>query len=440
MKRSLFLIFACFSFISIGWAQWNLLPGFYTNCKVAILTDTTRIWGAGTSGDMFNICLENNEITYFQFDSSYDIHSIYKVSDSLLIFGGGDWIPGSEIQNGFILNYNFIIDSIIKEESYPSVIWDIEFINKDTGFFVSSSGIDMSINGGNSWKSVWDFEQIGASYGELYAMTRDTLGNIYASGRKRVSPETIGIILKSEDRGESWVEIKEIPDGYIVNLNYKYNKLYCHDKNALCYYSSSDFGEQWQTDTIPLTDPLLKISDIEFLSQDHVLVSIAQELYFSSDDPSREQYSVDMIIDSPDLGNTWYRQYINYSPFPPRDSSLNTLVSLNDTIIYVFGMNLALITENQGGTDNPILFVLQNKIDKKRTIYPNPVTDIIYIQGLDVADSYAIATITGQIIKSQIINPSYNIGIPVAILKEGLYFLYLIDNESVIYSSVFIKN
>lgn len=439
MKRLLFLVCSFLSIVNTGWPQWNILPGFHTNCKVAILSDTTRVWGAGTSGDVFNINLENEEITYFQFDSSYDIHSIYQVADSQLILSGGDWIPDGKIQNGFILNYNFIIDSIIKEESYPSVIWDIEFINKDTGFFVSSSGIDMTVNGGNSWKSVWNFEQIGASYGELYSITCDSLGSIYASGRKRVSPETIGIILKSEDRGENWVEIKEIIDGYIVNLNYRFNLLYCYNQFTLNYYYSGDLGESWHTVNLPISDPLLGISDIELLSQEHILISISQMLYFSSDDPSREQYSIDMIIDSPDFGNTWFCQYINYSPFPPRDSSLNTLVSLNDTIIYAFGMNHALITKNQGGTDNPILTVLQNKVDKKITIYPNPVTDIMYIQGLDVAETYYICALNGQVLKSKTIDTYHHIAIPVATLKEGLYFLYLIDNNSVIFSSLFIK-
>lgn len=415
--------------------QWERIPNFHCISNDAILVDSSCIWGGGNLGKLYKFNYKLSNFTYFQIDEKYDIYSLFYNNDTSLFLAGRNW----QVSNGFLVEFNPNSDSIVSSKSFPQEIYDIEFITIDTGFIVSYSGIHHTTNGGESWEIIWNFQSIGAQFGELYSIAADNNGNIFASGRKRHdldSSDSQGFILKSANYGLGWEIVYEVPDGYITNLDYRHGKIYCHDKNDIAYYFSNDSGNTWEASHIPLTNPGLRIADIHYLSQNHTLACIAQEYVFLSEG---QYFTIDQIVSSTDSGQTWYNQFENHPRYPPRDTTLNTFVSINDTTIFCFGWRLCLKTTNQGGQDHPILFLKKTLATESFHIYPNPAKDFIVIEGLKHTFQYEIYTIQGDLIQKRN-NALSRSMINVNKLKPGIYVVRVYSKTVIHPSQIFIKN
>lgn len=437
-KRLLFIFVILIGNAShILFSQWErVVPNYECLNPNATLTDSTYIWGGGNLGRAFKYNYRTNELKNFQLKEDLDIYSIWYQSDSLIHLGGRDW----EASNGFYIIFDPIADSILNSIRLPYEIWDIEFISKDTGFIASYSGIHKTTDAGISWEIIWDFQSIGARYGELYSLTSDNNGYLYASGRKAHNKEgstTQGLILRSLDSGQNWKMVYEIPDGYITNMDYGYGKIYCHDKHHISYYYSNDMGDTWEKEDIFIADSRLRIADLIYINENHLIACIAQD-YLPELDPRK--YTVDQIISSPDSGNTWYLQHEQQTRFPPRDTTLKELISVNDTTLFCFGSLLCLKTQNQGGANEQIIYSSRSNhlIPLNTKMYPNPARDFIFLEGVNHTYKYSIHSIDGKMV----VPPSTNMEgnkINIKNLKEGMYIIHVIANENYFYSKPIIK-
>lgn len=323
MKYILLVVIGLCS-IDLTLSQWQELPDFQTYCNTAVLADSNNIWGGGNLGKIFHYDISNQTFDYRQFDEEFDFQAVYPLNDSTLLLGG--WVNNNDFDdNGFYISYRCDIDSIIFSSFHPYPIWDIEFISQDTGFFSNFDGIHKTTDRGNSWERIWEVDSIGAEFGDIYSITTDSTGGIYASGEKRQNLEGLsfqGFVLKSIDCGASWELVFENPHGNIWGLEYRHGTVYCHDKNRTTIYSSQDSGATWNTYNIPISDETLTTSDVTFLSRNHLIACIAHEYGFLSDETDNKRY---MILDSPDNGLTWYVQHEFHSPYSPDCQFLLTL-------------------------------------------------------------------------------------------------------------------
>lgn len=64
----------------------------------------------------------------------------------------------------------------------------------------------------------------------------------------------------------------------------------------------------------------------------------------------------------------------------------------------------------------------EDTYQSKTTVYPNPSYDIIYVDGLDGSNKYTLHSLTGQVVKTGIIDAN-NPGISIYHLNAGIYIL-----------------
>lgn len=423
-------------FISItSYGQWRKIPEFGIYCNNAILDEDNMIWGVGSGSKTFRYDPSSKQFDFYQLNEDFDILSLFALDSSTLFLGGRDWAKS----NGFVLSYDPIGDSVKHFQNTNYDIRDILFTNQDTGYVVGFEGVQRTINGGISWEIVWEFNSIGAEYGELYSIISDSSGAIYASGIKRQNLEGSnfqGLLIKSKSHGDTWDIVFEPSEGYLVNLEYRHDKIYCHDQEVPKIYISPDLGDTWNTIEIPIDDPTLQINDVTFLSEDHILACIPQNIIFFD---NRWEYVVNIIVDSPDGGVTWYTQFENHPPYPPGDTLLRSLVNVNDTIVYCFGWNLALVTENKGGNTNPIMGISNSHHNSKLRLFPNPASETLFVEGLTDIVRYQIVSLTGIVVQSGAINSDQEINIPIDAIEPSVYILSLFSKTRFTHSKLFVK-
>jgi hypothetical protein len=395
MLHSIVLIAGLFISVDL-FSQWERIPDFQCITQTAQFADSIYIWGGGNLGKAFRINSHSDELKYYQFDEDLDIYSVWYCNDSLVYLGGRDW----GTSRGFFLFFDPLSDSIKHFISLPNDIWDIEFISQDTGFIVSFSGIHMTTSAGKTWEVIWDPQSSGSEYGELYSIISTSDGDLFAAGRKRqdlTESSSQGFILVSKDYGLNWNIVYEIPYGYITNLNFDFGKIYCHDKNHTFYYFSNDSGNTWEKVDIPIFDETLRIADVKYINENNIIACIAQDFFPQND---RSSYSIDLIINSTDSGSTWYLQFENHTRFPPRDTTLNKIISINDSTLFCLGWRLCLKTRDGGGQNNPIFYNHTKYYQTRKfiSLFPNPSKDFIFLKGINQEYHYSIFSFDGSAI------------------------------------------
>lgn len=276
--RIVLVSLSCFISIASN-AQWQKIPGFEIYCNNTTLDKNNIIWGVASGSKVFQFDPSGEQFDFYQINEDFDIYSIYALDSSTLFLGGRDWANS----NGFLLSFDPIGDSIRHFQNTNYQITDILFINQDTGYIVGFEGVQRTLNGGISWEIIWEFSSIGAEYGELYSIISDSDGAIYTSGRKSQDLEgsnSQGLVIKSNNYGDAWDIVFEPSEGYIVNLEYRHDKIYCHDQETPKIYTSPDLGDSWDTIEIPIEDGTLQINDVTFLSEDHILACIPQNIVY----------------------------------------------------------------------------------------------------------------------------------------------------------------
>jgi photosystem II stability/assembly factor-like uncharacterized protein len=96
---------------------------------------------------------------------------------------------------------------------YDYYIWDIFFMNENTGFYTTSSRIFKTTNKGDTWYLVFNYFNLYNQYAEVNAIqfVNNSIGYAAASNGK---------VLKSTDGGETWNLRNSITNYFLKDLNF----------------------------------------------------------------------------------------------------------------------------------------------------------------------------------------------------------------------------
>ena len=416
--------------IENSYTQWEPIPGVQVVCNTAVLADSSTIWGGGPNGNIFKFNISSNEIEHHQFNEDLNIFNVYPLNDSSLILAG----KNEAQRNGFFYLYRTDIDSFTVRTGFQHSIYDTEFFNKDTGFATGFPGLFKTMDKGNSWDQIWDFTLIGAQYGMLLSITSISDSIFYATGQKREDivgwSGTQGVIIRSENIGETWKKVFEASGGKISNIECKKGIVYCHDKIQLAIYMSEDSGESWTTINVPFIHSGLRLTDVAFLNANEIVVSITEEVFLTK----KSDLASNVILYSPDRGKTWYNQYES-----GKEYKLNTLVNVNDSLTYVFGWDLALVTQNKANDGQLISYNDLSPTQKKINIFPVPAKDQLYVEGINQATAYQILSLSGKVLSSGKINSGDRMKISLAEFEQGTYIIKFNRNNRFLFSKLFYK-
>lgn len=398
MRYLFIILFYCLSNINVVWSQWEQITGFQGICNNAILADSHTIWGDAGSGWIFKYSTNNSQFEYFNIGEDFDVNSLYLYNDSILILCGHSWSPA---HTGFIFQYNVQIKSVVDTFRSPHQINDILFTSSDIGFAVSFEGIHATNDSGSTWKIIWSADSIGASFFELFALNVDNIGQLYASGVKFQSHQesnSQGFIIRSSDNGKTWELIFEEYTGVMLDnvKTVNNNLIYCHTRSNLDFYVSNNSGLNWNKKTLPINDPWLVITNIKYQNKDTIFITASEEIL-----PAKSTYKTyNVILHSTDAGQSWGTQFENHPEIPPRDTSLTTIISLNDSILYCIGWNLFLRTTNAGGITKPIQSNNVMMSPEDNIVFTNPINDYLLIRNAGINYKYTIYSFSGKILMS----------------------------------------
>ncbi|MGC9345089.1 MAG: T9SS type A sorting domain-containing protein, partial [Bacteroidales bacterium] len=397
MLPSIVLIAGLFISVDLS-SQWERIPDFNIGCNDMVLAHEDTLWGGGYQ-KLIKYSISGNSMTYYTLEKPYLIKSINRYSDSVAIISGYFWVEGVTIPNGFVSLYDFQKDSLRDLGIFPYPVNDTYILSKDTVFAVGLAGVIGTLDSGENWDTLYSITGSGALYGELYNITYSN-GVLYASGTKAQDVNGSldqGIVIKSEWTFTQWSIILEDYDGYYkfdIRVHPENSDLiYCHDYGKFSYFYSLDAGQTWQNKLIPINDPWMGIADMIFINEDTIIAAIEQEYLIPS-----MYFTVNLMAFSADQGESWGIQFENYPGIPLKDTTLISLLQMNDSTLFASGWNLLLKTQNLGGPVWPIKSV-KPEIIKDLSVYPNPATDFIKVKGMKEDFDYQIIDIQGRVVK-----------------------------------------
>jgi len=106
------------------------------------------------------------------------------------------------------------------------------------------------------------------------------------------------------------------------------------------------------------------------------------------------------------------------------NSTLN-VYSQTGTLLNSFTTTIGANNVYKNVYSSGVLAVAENRQSKAVSIYPNPVSDILYVKNAD-ASQYKISDISGRILKSGV----YQNGIVVSDLQKGTYLIHISDKNN----------
>ncbi len=113
----------------------------------------------------------------------------------------------------------------------------------------------------------------------------------------------------------------------------------------------------------------------------------------------------------------------NANSFGP--SSTVNVYNLTGTLLNTFSTTIGANNVYKNVYSSGVLAVVENRQNKAVSIYPNPVSDILYVKNAD-ASQYKISDISGRILKSGV----YQNGIVVSDLQKGTYLIHISDKNN----------
>ena len=135
---------------------------------------------------------------------------MYFVNENLGFIGREDYTLGwgvSRTTNGGV-NWDF--QSVPEYDYY---IWDIFFINENTGFYTTANRIFRTTNKGDTWYLALDYYDLYNQYADINAIqfVNNYVGYAAVSGGK---------VLKSTDSGETWKLHNSITNYFLKDLSF----------------------------------------------------------------------------------------------------------------------------------------------------------------------------------------------------------------------------
>lgn len=298
--------------------------------------------------------------------------------------------------------------TIIKSD-YNSWLYDIQIIEDNTGFAISSWGV-------------------------LYKYENDSLDsltyipNCFAPILKASNSDRHFIICKDSANGNYNTLLKSMDDGLTWSLAFHDNNRSFQNLTAL---NDSSFLLTTQTrEVLKSIDggvtwlPIMDLSNLILYSivNENVVFGIKQG---------------GIVVKTIDGGATW----INLQTI---SSSINSINMVNEMTGYIFGNN----NSNGPGapmvyktTNGGIQFVPESTPNNTISLFPNPASNFIYIENPDRTVTNYTVTISnnqGQQVLKLNVDIDSKKQIDVSHLNSGLYVLQL-QNQNTIYVSKFIK-
>lgn len=140
------------------------------------------------------------------------------------------------------------------------------------------------------------------------------------------------------------------------------------------------------------------------------------------------EYTVTTTANSPSFGNPIYTPFTGLTlPDDGKDYYLHVRTKCNSMFTFSQWSTVALRT---GITDIPVV------TGKGLEIYPNPVSDVLYIKNAKLGASYSIVDMAGRVLNNDVIKDTTQ-QIDVSKLPSGIYLLKI--NDSTVTQSRFVK-
>ncbi|MEE1962743.1 YCF48-related protein [Allomuricauda taeanensis] len=242
---------------SISDNQLFIGAGFNNNFKNSY---SIRVQATGSKGTVLeeNIILgiidESEEIELGDCEKigiplTSDLYDVEFLNDTDAIAVGANGVVLKTFDKGTTWQHMHVIEQtnlLAGLYTYPSNLYEIQFVNETTGFIVGSSVLLRTDDAGLSWKPL-DFDQLGSL-------------TSYNGGFMAVSPEVLFIyieryIYKSNDGGQSWSETSYRGGfGDPRAIYFRNDDLGFASSSFQTYFISNDGGETWTNHVLELEE------------------------------------------------------------------------------------------------------------------------------------------------------------------------------------------
>jgi len=290
---------------------------------------------------------------------------------------------------------------------------EIYFFDSSNGIILNSNGILKTNNQATSWQHTNIYPSQNAPLGQLWIndFQFTDLNTGYAYGG--FSSQNYGEIFKTTDAGNNWVDIN-LSTTYISAMNFIDSTIgyyFTYNSGLSSIYKTIDGGNNWNL----INDNINQyITEMVFIDE---LIGYTVSL----------DGNIDKTIDG---GITWTNSYST------NGISLSSIEKTPNNSLYAIGNN-GLILKNE----ELVLSTNDETLSEHANIYPNPATDILYIDfnhNLNSIATIQLYNIYGQLIINKT-TQSEIIGLKINQLQKGTYFLQVTFDKKVYNEKIILK-
>lgn len=469
MKKAIIFLWICFTVVSIskaqgGWVAMQQLTGYdlksvyFVNEQIGYVISNANLFKTTDGGNTWN-----QPCAGF----TYIINKVYFIDENIGIIvghegkiyrttdGGGTWSNAITGTN----SYNF---------------YDVDFSNSTTGYAVGTEGsIFLTTDGGQNWNIIYTYgsnplkvvvapyNQYGYAAGEFTTFFRSTDGGInwgeetidslysHFSGMQFISDlegwmsGSGGFILHTSDGGENWTQ-------QTTNTTLDLNDLW--STNYLNVYAvgeagtmlkTTDGGSNWTPYYVPTQADLHSVFFVDFNVGFVVGDSGVIFKTYSGGAPVYFVVTPDSLTLSGEVGsnanfdivsNTTWNININQTWLTANiyNGANAATITLTAEANPLSVSRLAVVNIWGDNASTAVINVLQlptDKINKSEikivSFHPNPIKDVLYVEGITNISEIKILDITGKIIEMPKMR---NNTIDFSHLNSGVYFISFINN------------
>lgn len=354
-------------------------------------------------------------------DVDHDLKAICFTTDSVGFVGGGYW-------NGNTILRTTDAGLTWNEVNCPTnnVIYDIHFLNPDVGIAVGGNStyshqlIVKTYNGGTDWDVIMELDGNGDLLQDIY-FVNDQVGYVVGTG---------SAILKTEDGGESWVNLNNVPSGNYTGVHflngsvgfavgasgvviktqnggqswqsidlavgYRLNCIYFHGEvgfilgdNGICF-KSEDGGANWQLFEL---GTLASLYDMKINPDGNGLISGRRGT----------------ILVTRDSGENWNQEYADFG------LDINAVEIVGDNIAHAAGDNGAILKQHPLPQNYSVQWAPTEFLSDPNILDPivsHPTSSMSYTvtvsdaDGLSVSDNVSVVVYPANVQISSDPNPN----------------------------------
>lgn len=351
--------------------------------------------------------------------------------------------------------------------------FDLVFFDANLGFAVGTNGtILKTSDAGTTWNIIPT-----ETTENLFSMTMISLNDIWVVGHH-------GTVLHSIDGGNTWVLDNSLSTEKLNSVQFNGNLGYIAGNNGTLL-QTFDYGATWNTISLNTDEDFFSLNitqnNTQFLSgnvEEEYYFNSGERIFKTTDDENWTSYTVfddgmiksnlyfandnlgflfssaqamcdcsDMAIyRTIDAGTTWEVSFCGYSSGGGMVPGYSDFDSFGNEMFYALNKDHIFKTTNAGAEWNEEecnwVFSVENFNSDSFSIYPNPShgnkLNIEFLNNSMDAYSVEIIDLNGKHIFS--VEKIGNEPINISNLKNGLYFVTILNGEKIIGSEKFIKS